>query len=38
MKMQCKTYESEEEFDEAIAVWKESVALQPASPDTHTSM
>ncbi|KAK0488874.1 hypothetical protein IW261DRAFT_1557375 [Armillaria novae-zelandiae] len=26
------------EFDEAIAVWKESIALQPASPDTHTNL
>ncbi|PBK99359.1 TPR-like protein [Armillaria gallica] len=26
------------EFDDAIAVWKESIALQPASPDTHTNL
>jgi tetratricopeptide (TPR) repeat protein len=26
-----------EEFDEAIASWKESIALQPTSPDAHTS-
>ncbi|EEB94778.1 hypothetical protein MPER_06353 [Moniliophthora perniciosa FA553] len=24
------------EFDEAIAAWKESIALQPSSPDAHT--
>lgn len=27
----------EEEFDDAIAAWKESIALQPSSPDAHTS-
>lgn len=26
-----------EEFDEAIAAWKESITLQPSSPDAHTS-
>ena len=26
-----------EEFDEAIAAWKESIVFQPSSPDTHTS-
>ncbi|KAF9045709.1 TPR-like protein [Hymenopellis radicata] len=26
------------EFDQAIAVWKESIDLQPASPDTHTNL
>jgi len=26
------------EFDEAIASWKESIALQPASPDAHTNL
>jgi len=28
---------SVEEFDDAIAAWKESIALQPSSPDAHTS-
>lgn len=27
-----------EEFDEAIAAWKESIALQPSSPDAHTNL
>lgn len=27
-----------EEYDDAISAWKESIALQPSSPDTHTSM
>ncbi|KAL0953487.1 hypothetical protein HGRIS_004717 [Hohenbuehelia grisea] len=26
------------EFDEAISAWKESIALQPASPDAHTNL
>jgi len=26
------------EFDDAIAAWKESVALQPSSPDAHTNL
>lgn len=26
-----------EEYDEAIAAWKESIAMQPSSPDAHTS-
>ncbi|KAJ8094669.1 hypothetical protein PM082_010675 [Marasmius tenuissimus] len=26
------------EFDEAIAAWKESIALQPQSPDAHTNL
>ncbi|KIM82950.1 hypothetical protein PILCRDRAFT_69846 [Piloderma croceum F 1598] len=26
------------EFDEAIASWKESIALQPTSPDAHTNL
>ena len=26
-----------EEYDQAIAAWKESIALQPSSPDAHTS-
>ncbi|KAJ2919451.1 hypothetical protein MD484_g899, partial [Candolleomyces efflorescens] len=26
------------EFDEAIAAWKESIALQPSSPDAHTNL
>ncbi|KAE9393449.1 TPR-like protein [Gymnopus androsaceus JB14] len=26
------------EFDEAIAAWKESIELQPASPDAHTNL
>ncbi|KIY66732.1 TPR-like protein [Cylindrobasidium torrendii FP15055 ss-10] len=26
------------EFDQAIAVWNESIALQPTSPDTHTNL
>ena len=26
-----------EEFDEAITAWKESITLQPSSPDAHTS-
>lgn len=26
------------EFDEAINAWKESIALQPASPDAHTNL
>ncbi|KAF8630738.1 hypothetical protein AX17_005333 [Amanita inopinata Kibby_2008] len=26
------------EYDEAIASWKESVALQPSSPDAHTNL
>lgn len=26
-----------EEFDNAINAWKESIALQPSSPDAHTS-
>ncbi|KAJ8522725.1 hypothetical protein ONZ45_g731 [Pleurotus djamor] len=26
------------EFDEAIAAWKDSIALQPSSPDTHTNL
>ena len=26
-----------EEFDQAINAWKESIALQPSSPDAHTS-
>ncbi|KAI3600395.1 tpr repeat-containing protein [Moniliophthora roreri] len=25
------------EFDEAIAAWKESITLQPSSPDAHTT-
>ena len=28
---------SVEQFDEAIVAWKESIALQPSSPDAHTS-
>ena len=31
------TYFYLEEYDEAIASWKDSIALQPSSPDTHTS-
>ena len=26
-----------EEYDEAIEAWKESISLQPSSPDAHTS-
>lgn len=26
-----------EEFDDAIQAWKDSIALQPSSPDAHTS-
>ncbi|TFK74914.1 TPR-like protein [Pluteus cervinus] len=26
------------EFDEAIAAWKDSIALQPSSPDAHTNL
>ena len=26
-----------EEFDQAISCWKDSIALQPSSPDAHTS-
>jgi len=26
------------EFDEAIAAWKESIALKPSSPDAHTNL
>ncbi|KAI4523938.1 TPR-like protein [Schizophyllum commune Tattone D] len=26
------------EFDQAIAAWKESIELQPASPDAHTNL
>ncbi|OBZ78276.1 hypothetical protein A0H81_02672 [Grifola frondosa] len=26
------------EFDDAIAAWKESIALQPSSPDAHTNL
>ncbi|KAI0703221.1 hypothetical protein C8Q76DRAFT_754206 [Earliella scabrosa] len=26
------------EFDEAIAAWKESISLQPSSPDAHTNL
>ncbi|KAI0945607.1 hypothetical protein AcW1_001788 [Taiwanofungus camphoratus] len=26
------------EYDEAIAAWKESIALQPSSPDAHTNL
>lgn len=26
-----------EEFDDAIKAWKESIALEPSSPDAHTS-
>ncbi|ESK97706.1 tpr repeat-containing protein [Moniliophthora roreri MCA 2997] len=26
------------EFDEAIAAWKESITLQPSSPDAHTNL
>jgi len=26
------------EFDQAISAWKESIALQPSSPDTHTNL
>ena len=26
-----------EEYDNAISAWKESIALQPSSPDAHTS-
>lgn len=29
---------SPEEYDDAIAAWKESVTLQPSSPDAHISM
>lgn len=32
------TWSPPEEFDEAIAAWKESIQYQPSSPDTHTSM
>ena len=28
---------SPEEFDEAIQAWKDSISLQPSSPDAHTS-
>lgn len=28
---------SSEEFDDAILAWKESIEMQPASPDAHTS-
>lgn len=28
---------SQEEYDEAISAWKESIALQPSSADAHTS-
>jgi hypothetical protein len=31
------SYGCVEEFDEAINAWKESIALQPVSPDAHTS-
>ncbi|KAI5989322.1 TPR-like protein [Pisolithus albus] len=31
------SYSLVEEFDEAIAAWKESIELQPDSPDVHTS-
>lgn len=31
------TYGVIEEFDEAISAWKESIDLQPSSPDAHTS-
>ncbi|KAJ3550327.1 hypothetical protein NMY22_g538 [Coprinellus aureogranulatus] len=27
-----------EEYDEAIKAWKESIALQPSSPDAHTNL
>ena len=27
-----------EEYDDAISAWKESITLQPSSPDAHTSM
>lgn len=26
-----------EEYDDAINVWKESISLQPSSPDAHLS-
>lgn len=26
------------EFDQAIAAWKDSIALQPSSPDAHTNL
>ncbi|KAF5316382.1 hypothetical protein D9619_006122 [Psilocybe cf. subviscida] len=26
------------EYDDAISAWKESIALQPSSPDTHTNL
>ncbi|KAF8920701.1 hypothetical protein CPB85DRAFT_1272536 [Mucidula mucida] len=26
------------QFDQAIAIWKESIELQPVSPDTHTNL
>ncbi|KAF8998553.1 hypothetical protein BDQ17DRAFT_1247511, partial [Cyathus striatus] len=26
------------EYDQAIAAWKESIALQPSSPDAHTNL
>lgn len=32
----CQIF-NEEEFDEAITAWKESIELQPSSPDAHTS-
>ncbi|OCB86419.1 TPR-like protein [Sanghuangporus baumii] len=28
----------QEEFDDAIAAWKESIELQPSSPDAHTNL
>lgn len=31
------TQRSSEEFDDAISAWKESIEMQPASPDAHTS-
>lgn len=29
---------STEEYDDAISAWKESISLQPSSPDAHTSV
>jgi len=33
-----QSYDAPEEYDEAINAWKESITLQPSSPDAHTSM
>ncbi|KAI0084497.1 hypothetical protein BDY19DRAFT_971462 [Irpex rosettiformis] len=34
----CAKLTFAEEFDEAIVAWKDSIALQPSSPDAHTNL